>query len=97
MKIFFSHPMRPFFTAAAVSAITAALGFFVLPNAVILHRQIFLEFMLPAAYGGFLFAAMPEWTGCSGSLNGGKGGEQAEQGEVGGVSGQPQQFDAKAE
>lgn len=68
MKIFFSHPMRPFFTAAAVSAIAAALGFFVLPNAVILHRQIFLEFMLPAAYGGFLFAAMPEWTGYSGSL-----------------------------
>ncbi|ASK28053.1 NnrS family protein [Neisseria chenwenguii] len=65
---FFTHPMRPFFTASALLAAVAALSFFASPNAIILHRQIFLEFMLPAAYGGFLMAAMLEWTGYQGSL-----------------------------
>ena len=60
--------MRPFFVGAAVLAILGALVFFISPSAVILHRQIFLELMLPAAYGGFLTAAMLEWTGYQGRL-----------------------------
>ena len=60
--------MRPFFVGAAVLAIFGALVFFISPGAVILHRQIFLELMLPAAYGGFLTAAMLEWTGYKGRL-----------------------------
>ena len=52
MNKFFTHPMRPFFVGAAVLAILGALVFFISPGAVILHRQIFLELMLPAAYGG---------------------------------------------
>ena len=60
--------MRPFFVGAAVLAILGALVFFISPDAVILHRQIFLELMLPAAYGGFLTAAMLEWTGYKGRL-----------------------------
>ena len=60
--------MRPFFVSAAVLAILGALVFFISPGAVILHRQIFLELMLPAAYGGFLTAAMLEWTGYKGRL-----------------------------
>ena len=60
--------MRPFFVGAAVLAILGALVFFISPGAVILHRQIFLELMLPAAYGGFLTAAMLEWTGYKGRL-----------------------------
>ena len=46
--------MRPFFVGAAVLAILGALVFFISPAAIVLHRQIFLELMLPAAYGGFL-------------------------------------------
>lgn len=68
MNKFFTHPMRPFFVGAAVLAILGALVFFISPGAVILHRQIFLELMLPAAYGGFLTAAMLEWTGYKGRL-----------------------------
>ena len=68
MNKFFTHPMRPFFVGAAVLAILGALVFFISPDAVILHRQIFLELMLPAAYGGFLTAAMLEWTGYKGRL-----------------------------
>ena len=60
--------MQPFFVGAAVLAILGALVFFISPSAVILHRQIFLELMLPAAYGGFLTAAMLEWTGYQGRL-----------------------------
>ena len=63
MNKFFTHPMRPFFVGAAVLAILGALVFFISPGAIISHRQIFLELMLPAAYGGFLTAAMLEWTG----------------------------------
>ena len=63
MNTFFTHPMRPFFVGAAVLAILGALVFFISPAAIVLHRQIFLELMLPAAYGGFLTAAMLEWTG----------------------------------
>ena len=66
MNKFFTHPMRLFFVGAAVLAILGALVFFISPGAVILHRQIFLELMLPAAYGGFLTAAMLEWTGYKG-------------------------------
>ena len=68
MNKFFTHPMRPFFVGAAVLAILGALVFFISPGAVILHRQIFLELMLPAAYGGFLTAAMLEGTGYQGRL-----------------------------
>ena len=67
-QTFFTHPMRPFFVGAAMLAILGALVFFISPGAVILHRQIFLELMLPAAYGGFLTAAMLEWTGYKGRL-----------------------------
>lgn len=49
-------------------AILGALVFFISPGAIVLHRQIFLELMLPAAYGGFLTAAMLEWTGYQGRL-----------------------------
>ena len=68
MNKFFTHPMRPFFVGAAVLAILGALVFFISPGAIVLHRQIFLELMLPAAYGGFLTAAMLEWTGYKGRL-----------------------------
>ncbi|RPC09910.1 hypothetical protein JY28_08710 [Neisseria meningitidis] len=54
--------MRPFFVGATVLAILGALVFFISPGAVVLHRQIFLELMLPAAYGGFLTAALLDWT-----------------------------------
>ncbi|HEZ3823591.1 TPA: NnrS family protein, partial [Neisseria meningitidis] len=60
--------MRPFFVGAAVLAILGALVFFINPGAIVLHRQIFLELMLPAAYGGFLTAALLDWTGFSGNL-----------------------------
>ena len=62
MNNFFTHPMRPFFVGAAILAIVGALSFFISPDDLILHRKIFLEFMLPAAYGGFLTASMLEWT-----------------------------------
>lgn len=68
MSNFFTHPMRPFFTASALLGIVAASGFFFSAQAVVLHRQIFLGFVLPAAYGGFLTAAMLEWTGYRGRL-----------------------------
>ena len=68
MNKFFTHPMRPFFVGAAVLAILGALVFFISPTAIVMHRQIFLELMLPAAYGGFLTAAMLEWTGYKGRL-----------------------------
>ncbi|KLS38428.1 hypothetical protein M689_13515, partial [Neisseria gonorrhoeae SK23020] len=42
--------------------------FFINPGAIILHRQIFLELMLPAAYGGFLTTALLDRTGFSGNL-----------------------------
>lgn len=67
-QTFHSHPMRGFFVTAALLAIQSALSFWLTPNAVILHRQLFLTLMLPAAYGGFLMAAMLEWTNFSGSL-----------------------------
>ena len=60
--------MRPFFVGAAVLAILGVLVFLISPGAIVLHRQIFLELMLPAAYGGFLTAAMLEWTGYKGRL-----------------------------
>ena len=44
------------------------LWFFISPDDLILHRKIFLEFMLPAAYGGFLTASMLEWTNYKGNL-----------------------------
>lgn len=68
-RYFFSHPMRPFFVTAALLAIAGGAVFFVSGNFVVLHRQIFLTFMPAAAYGGFLMAAMPEWTGYKGRLN----------------------------
>ena len=69
MNNFFSHPMRPFFVGAAILAIVGALIFFISPDdAIVLHRKIFLEFMLPAAYGGFLTASMLEWTDYQGNL-----------------------------
>ena len=69
MNNFFSHPMRPFFVGAAMLAIVGALIFFISPDdAIVLHRKIFLEFMLPAAYGGFLTASMLEWTDYKGDL-----------------------------
>lgn len=68
MNKFFTHPMRPFFVGAAVLAILGASVFFISPGAIVLHRQIFLELMLPAAYGGFLTAALLDWTGFSGNL-----------------------------
>lgn len=68
MNNFFTHPMRPFFIGSAITAIIAAFSFFVSPLAIILHRQVFLEIMLPMAYGGFLTAAMLEWTNYKGSL-----------------------------
>ena len=68
MNNFFTHPMRPFFVGAAILAIVGALSFFISPDALILHRKIFLEFMLPAAYGGFLTASMLEWTNYKGNL-----------------------------
>ena len=68
MNNFFSHPMRPFFVGAAILAIVGALSFFISPDDLILHRKIFLEFMLPAAYGGFLTASMLEWTNYKGNL-----------------------------
>ena len=49
MNNFFTHPMRPFFVGAAILAIVGALSFFISPDDLILHRKIFLEFMLPAA------------------------------------------------
>ena len=60
--------MRPFFVGAAILAIVGALSFFISPDDLILHRKIFLEFMLPAAYGGFLTASMLEWTNYKGNL-----------------------------
>ncbi|CKL36401.1 integral membrane protein [Neisseria meningitidis] len=60
--------MRPFCVGATVLAILGALVFFISPGVVVLHRQIFLELMLPAAYGGFLTAALLDWTGFSGNL-----------------------------
>ena len=68
MNNFFTHPMRPFFVGAAILAIVGALSFFINPDDLILHRKIFLEFMLPAAYGGFLTASMLEWTNYKGNL-----------------------------
>ena len=68
MNNFFTHPMRPFFVGAAILAIVGALSFFISPDDLILHRKIFLEFMLPAAYGGFLTASMLEWTNYKGNL-----------------------------
>ena len=68
MNNFFTHPMRPFFVGAAILAIIGALSFFINPDDLILHRKIFLEFMLPAAYGGFLTASMLEWTNYKGNL-----------------------------
>ncbi len=68
MNNFFTHPMRPFLVGAAILAIVGALSFFISPDALILHRKIFLEFMLPAAYGGFLTASMLEWTNYKGNL-----------------------------
>jgi len=68
MNNFFTHPMRPFFVGAAMLAIVGALSFFISPDDLILHRKIFLEFMLPAAYGGFLTASMLEWTNYKGNL-----------------------------
>ncbi|WP_204319006.1 NnrS family protein [Pelistega ratti] len=69
-QTFFTHPMRPFFVITACFAIISSISFWISPTAIILHRQIFLEFMLPAAYGGFLMAALLEWTHFSGSLKG---------------------------
>ena len=68
MSQFNTHPMRPFFTAAALCAIAAALLFFRNGGAIVLHRRLFLELALPAAYAGFLTAAMLEWTGYAGSI-----------------------------
>ena len=68
MNNFFTHPMRPFFCWSCHSSDCWCLEFFINPDDLILHRKIFLEFMLPAAYGGFLTASMLEWTNYKGNL-----------------------------
>ena len=58
MNKFFTHPMRPFFVGAAVLAILGVLVFLISPGAIVLHRQIFLELMLPAQTAGFTALAV---------------------------------------
>lgn len=67
-NLFFTHPMRPFFTAAAAAAVFGAASFFLRADAVLFHRLVFLQLLPAAAYSGFLLTAVPDWTGYTGRL-----------------------------
>ena len=66
---FFAHPMRIFFIFAGILGILGAsiLGFRI-GDFVGLHQFIFLELFCAAAFCGFLFTAVPDWTGFKKSL-----------------------------
>ncbi|PSM53083.1 putative heme-copper protein NnrS [Campylobacter blaseri] len=59
---FFTHPMRIFFLLSSIFVIPASLIFFTNFDFVTLHKVFFLQLMVPSAYLGFLFTAIPDWT-----------------------------------
>lgn len=60
---FFTHPMRIFFLYAGFLGICATfILLFGVGDFIALHQFIFMRLFVGAAFAGFLFSALPDWT-----------------------------------
>lgn len=63
MTNFFTYPMRIFYLSFCIITALSCVIFYLNTDYITLHQILFLDIIFPCAYAGFLFTALPSWSG----------------------------------